>query len=187
MYQVATFFGPIRLRKISGLPSVNHLAGEHRSRQCSLGTYQKERPRRRIHTIRREKIAKEELPSGLLLCLWISNAACLQPRRAVIPDERWRSCQSSKATARDPTDDRERCRLPNREPWPDLSLNGETLSFPLQTLLSRVFCDVLTNRKTCVYLEPLYVWIDWRVCLVFWGEKIERGATSPANKRLLSF
>ena len=90
---------------LSGLPSVNHLAGEHRSRRCSLGTHVKERPRRRIHTIRREKSAKQELPSGLLLCLWISNAACLQPRRAVIPYERWRSCQSSKATAGDPTDE----------------------------------------------------------------------------------
>ena len=48
---------------------------------------QKEGPRRRIYTIQPEGSAEQEISSGLLVRRWLFSATCLQPRRAVLPDE----------------------------------------------------------------------------------------------------
>ena len=117
---VAISFSPVRLSFRLYLPSANHPADQLQI-VCCLVTYTRPKGRAsaKNYTIQPEGSAKRGISSGLLVRRWLSSATCPQPHRAVLPDESWRSCESSTATAGHPTDERRRNRLRTHGPWPE--------------------------------------------------------------------
>ena len=67
---------------------------------------QEEGPWRRIDTIQPEGSAERDISSALLVRRLFSSATYPQPRRAVLPDERWRFYESPAPTAGHPAYDR---------------------------------------------------------------------------------